>query len=44
MRKSINIIGEDEVNGDYITVKDNTSKEEIKVKTSELIDYLDMNI
>ncbi len=38
------IIGEDEVKGDYITVKDNNTKEETKVKTSELIDYLDMNI
>lgn len=38
------IIGEEEVNGDYITVKNNNTKEEIKVKTSELIEYLDMNI
>lgn len=38
------IIGEDEVNGGYITVKDNTTKEEMKVKESELIEYLDMNI
>lgn len=37
------IIGEDEVKNDYITVKDNTTKEETKVKTSELMDYLDMN-
>ncbi len=38
------IIGEDEVKSDYITVKDNTTKEETKVKTSELMDYLDMNL
>ncbi len=38
------IIGEDEVKSDYITIKDNTTKEETKVKTSELMDYLDMNL
>lgn len=38
------IIGEDEVKGDYITAKNNNTKEETKVKTSELIDFLDMNI
>ena len=38
------IIGEDEVKGEYITVKDNTTKEEKQVKASELIDYLDMNL
>lgn len=38
------IIGEDEIKGDYITVKDNTTKEETKVNASELIEYLDMNI
>lgn len=38
------IIGEDEVKGDYVTVKDNSTKEEVKVKTSELLDYFNMNI
>ncbi len=38
------IIGEDEEKSGLITVKDNLTKEEIKVKSSELIDYLDMNI
>ncbi len=38
------IIGEDEVKGGYITVKNNATKEETKVKSSELIDYLDMNL
>lgn len=38
------IIGEDEVKGGYVTLKDNVTKEETKVKASELIDYLDMNI
>jgi len=38
------IIGEDEVNGNYVTVKDNVTKEEYKVNASELIEYLDMNI
>ena len=31
------IIGEDEVKGDYVTVKDNDTKEEVKVKISELL-------
>lgn len=38
------IIGEDEVKGNYITVKDNTTKEETKIKSNELTDYLNMNI
>ncbi len=38
------IIGEDEVKGNYVTLKDNTTKEETKVSSSELIEYLDMNI
>lgn len=37
------IIGEDEVKGNYITVKDNTTKESIQVKSNELMEYLDMN-
>lgn len=42
--KFILIIGEDERKNDYITVKDNITKEETKVKTSDLIDYLNTNI
>lgn len=38
------IIGTDEIGSGYITVKDNRTKEEMKVKESELIEYLDMNI
>ncbi len=38
------IIGEDEVKSGYLTVKDNITKEETKVKESEIIDFLDMNI
>lgn len=38
------IIGSDEVKGNYVTLKDNTTKEEIKIKSSELLEYLDMNI
>ena len=38
------IIGEDEVKGGFVTVKDNSTKEETKVKSSELLDYLDMNL
>lgn len=42
--KFVLIIGEDERVNNYITVKDNITKEETKVKTSDLIDYLNTNI
>ena len=42
--KFVLIIGEDERVNDYITVKDNITKEETKVKTSDLIYYLNTNI
>lgn len=42
--KFVLIIGEDERVNDYITVKDNITKEETKVKTSDLVDYLNTNI
>lgn len=42
--KFVLIIGEDERVNDYITVKDNITKEETKVKASDLIDYLNTNI
>ena len=42
--KFVLIIGEDEMVSNYITVKDNITKEETKVKTSDLIDYLNTNI
>ena len=42
--KFVLIIGEDERVNDCITVKDNITKEETKVKTSDLIDYLNTNI
>ena len=38
------IVGEDEVKGDYVTVKDNDTKEEVKVKISEFLDYFNVNI
>lgn len=42
--KFVLIIGEDERVSNYITVKDNITKEETKVKTSDLVDYLNTNI
>lgn len=42
--KFVLIIGEDERVSNYITVKDNITKEETKVKTSDLIEYLNTNI
>lgn len=38
------IVGEDEEMGAYVTVKCASTKEEGKVKASELLEYLDMNI
>lgn len=38
------IVGEDEEMGAYVTVKCASTKEEVKVKASELLEYLDMNI
>lgn len=35
------IIGEEEVNSDLITIKDNDTKEEYKVRKNDLIDFLD---
>lgn len=38
------IVGEDEEMGSFVTVKCASTKEEVKVKASELLEYLDMNI
>ena len=38
------IVGEYEEMGAYVTVKCASTKEEVKVKASELLEYLDMNI
>lgn len=40
----IGIIGEDEKNNNYLTVKNNKTKEEIKVKYEDLIQFLDENL
>jgi len=42
--KYIVIVGEEEVNTNVLTVKENSTKEEFKVKTDELIDFLDERI
>lgn len=38
------IIGLDEKKGNYVTVKDNVTKENIKVEYDELVNYLSLNI
>lgn len=38
------IIGSEEVKNGYITVKDNTTKESVKVNNDELLEYLSMNL
>lgn len=42
--KFVMVIGEDEVNNHILTVKNNLTKEEYKIKENELIDFLDNNI
>ena len=39
--KYVIIIGEDEVKNNILTVKDNNTKEEFKIKNSNIIDFLD---
>lgn len=36
------IVGEDEVNGGVITVKDNATKEQVTVKREQIVEHLDM--
>lgn len=42
--KFVIICGTDESKGNYVTIKDNATKEETKVEFDELVDYLSMNI
>ena len=42
--KFIVIIGEEEIKNDKLTIKDNLTKEEVKIERDNLIDYLDVNI
>lgn len=42
--KFIIIIGEEEVKSNILTVRDNITKEEVKVERDNLLDYLDVNI
>ena len=42
--KFIIIVGENEVKNNVLTIKDNLTKEEVKVEKDNLLDYLDVNI
>ena len=42
--KFIIIVGEGEINSDILTIKNNNTKEEYKVKSEELIDFLDEHL
>ena len=42
--KYIIIIGEEEVNSNMLTIKDNNTKEEYKIERQEIIDFLDSKI
>ena len=42
--KFIIILGEEEIKDNKITIKDNLTKEEVKIERDNLIDYLDVNI
>ena len=42
--KFVIIVGEEEVKSNKLTVRDNLTKEEVKVERDNLLDYLDVNI
>ena len=42
--KFIIILGEDEVNTNILTIKNNKTKEEFKVSTDDVIEFFDNNI
>ena len=42
--KYIIIIGEEEVKSGILTVKDNLTKEEQKIESTELLDFLNVNL
>ncbi|MDD3453153.1 MAG: histidine--tRNA ligase [Bacilli bacterium] len=42
--KFIAIIGEEEINNNYLTIKNNKTKQEYKVKIEEIIDFLDEHL
>ena len=42
--KFIIIIGEEEIKNNKLTIKDNLTKEEVKIERDNLIDYLDVNV
>ena len=42
--KYVIIIGEEEVNNNILTIKDNKNKEEYKIKVEEIVEFLDKNI
>ena len=42
--KYVMVIGEDEMNSQLLTIKNNNTKEEYKIKENELIDFLDKKI
>lgn len=42
--KFIIIIGEEEISGDYITIKNNKTKEEFKIKLEEMIEFFDKKL
>ena len=42
--KQVMIIGEEEVKNEEVTLRDNLTKEETKVKVDNIIDYFDVNL
>lgn len=42
--KYVIIIGEDEKKGNYVTIKDNVTKENIKIEYDDIIEYLSLNV
>ncbi len=42
--KFVIIIGENEFKGNYVTIKDNTTKENVKVEYDNIVEYLSLNV
>ena len=42
--KYVIIVGEEEVNSNILTIKDNKTKEEYKINVEEIVEFLDKNI
>ena len=42
--KHVIIIGEDELKGNYVTIKDNVTKESMRIEYDNIVEYLSLNV